>query len=458
MAAATKIAVIGSGISGLTMAYWLTKKGYDVSVIEQSDHVGGSIVTENQDGFLIDLGPNSTLETSETLKQLVRDLGIEDQKVYGSEKSNNRYVVRNGRLHALPMSPMAFIKTRLFSTRAKFRLILEPFIKRTDGRDLPLSEFVKYRLGEEFLDYAINPFVAGVYAGDPAKLSTATGFPKLYALEQNYGSFIKGAIKGARERKKRDEVAKDRAKLFSFMEGMETLTSALAKELEGRIYRNCEVIDLVNENDTFKIKLNNAGQSESRVYEKVVISAPTFNMAEFMSMLTSEEIRTLQDVYYPPVDVIFMGFHKDDVNRKLDGFGFLVPKVENRQILGSIWSSSIFPNRAPEDHVAFTTFVGGTRQPENTSLNDTELAELVYNDLNGLVGLSGEPVITRIKRWPKAIPQYRMGYQKVQQMFDDLENKIPGLYFSGNFRRGISVGDSVLSAEATLTKMLADLE
>ncbi len=198
-----RVAVVGAGISGLCTAYWLDKEGVDVTVYEKSSHIGGSIVTEKSDGFLIDLGPNSTLETSEVLKDLVSELGLDEQKVYGNEASNNRYIVKNGELQSLPMSLFAFLKTKLFSTRAKLRLLREPFIKPTSGGDLSLADFVRYRLGSEFLDYAINPFVAGVYAGDPENLSTAAGFPKLYALEQKYGSLIKGTIKGGRERKKR---------------------------------------------------------------------------------------------------------------------------------------------------------------------------------------------------------------------------------------------------------------
>jgi len=202
-----KIAVIGAGISGLSSAYWLDKAGWDVSLFDKNEQCGGTIITEKLDGFLIDYGPNSTLETSETLSGLIRELDIEEQKVYGSEESNNRYIIRDGQLHALPMTPLSFLKTKLFSGRAKLRLLKEPFIKPSSGSDISLAELVKYRLGQEFLDYAIDPFVAGVYAGDPETLSTAAAFPKLLALEREYGSFIKGAVKGKRKQKKSKEVA-----------------------------------------------------------------------------------------------------------------------------------------------------------------------------------------------------------------------------------------------------------
>lgn len=449
-----RTAVIGAGISGLCTAYWLSRHEFDVTVFEATEHIGGSIITEKQDGYLIDLGPNSALETSDTLRQLVRDIGIEEQKVYGNDASNNRYIVRDGELHALAMSPLKFMTSKLFSTRAKLRLMKEPFIKPVTVDDISLADYVRYRLGDEFLDYAINPFVAGVYAGDPEELSAPAGFPKLFALEQKYGSFIKGAIKGKRERKKRQEVAKDRAKLFSFVEGMQTFTDTLAQQLDGAIQLSTPVQEVRSENGTFTVTVEKNGESTEQAFDNVILCTPADSLAHLLRTIAPDVVDTLNDIKYPPVSVIFMGFKKEQIKRDLDGFGFLVPKLENRHILGSIWSSTIFPNRAPYGHVAFTTFVGGTRQPEMTIHDDTQLSKFVLSDLDDLVGIDGEPVFTHIKTWPRAIPQYRLGYGAIKQMFTDLEDKIPGLYFAGNVRRGISVGDSVLGARETVDKIL----
>lgn len=449
-----KIAIVGAGISGLCNAYWLDKKGLDVTVYEKTPHIGGSIITEKSDGFLIDLGPNSTLETSEVLSNLITELGLDEQKIYGNEASNNRYIVKNGELHPLPMSPMAFLKTSLFSTGAKLRLFREPFIKPTNGEDLSLADFVRYRLGKEFLDYAINPFVAGVYAGDPENLSTAAGFPKLYALEQKYGSLIKGAIKGARERKRRKEVAKDRAKLFSFRDGMQILTDTLAEKLNGKINPETEVSGIINTDSGFLLELSSHGKTSKKEFSNVIFSAPASSMAGILNSIAPIYAETISNIKYPPVAVVFMGFKDSDIRRPLDGFGFLIPEIEKRQILGSIWSSTIFPGRAPEGYVAFTSFVGGTRQPENADLDDKILEQLVRDELDSLVGLKGKPVLTRIKKWPRAIPQYTVGYKAIQRKFEELETEYPGLYFSGNFRQGISVGDSVLCAHETVKKIV----
>ncbi len=448
-----RIAILGAGISGLTTAWWLNRAGKDITVFESSGHTGGSIITEKKDGYLLDLGPNSALETSDLLRKLIRDLGIEDQKVYGNEASNNRYVVRKGKLHALPMSPLKFLKTKLFSASAKLRLLREPFVKPTDGKDISLADFVRHRLGEEFLDYAINPFVAGVYAGDPEKLSAPAAFPKLFALEQNYGSFIKGTIKGARERKKRGEISKDRAKLFSFMDGMQAFTDALARPIASKIKHNTTVDFIEQSGEHFVVHSIRDGKKSGEKFDGVVVSLPAAAMARVLRKLSPQNAREIEKIQYPPVAVVIMAFRESDIKRELDGFGFLVPKVEKKQILGSIWSSTIFPKRAPEGYALFTTFVGGARQPENANLDDSLLRQIVFNDLNDLVGLLEDPVFVKIKRWPKAIPQYGMGYQWYQKMFTELEDQIPGLYFSGNFRQGIGIGDSVLSANATVTKI-----
>lgn len=448
------IAVIGGGISGLCVAYWLKKEDFEVQLFEKNDRTGGVIISERSNGFLVDIGPNSALETSEVLKELISDLGLEDQKIYGNDSSGKRYILKQGKLMAVPTSALAFIQSRLFSWKAKLRLLKEPFIKRTSGEDIALADFVRYRLGREFLDYAINPFVAGVYAGDPRQLSTATGFPKLYALEQKYGSLIKGAVQGARERKKRKEVAKNRARMFSFTDGMQVLTDALAANLPQEIHKHTTVHQLTRQEAGYQLAYSQNGHSQVRTFDQVVVCVPTFAMEQLLAPLAlPEELQILSEVYYPPVSVVFTGFRKADIPRKLDGFGFLVPEVENRDILGSLWSSAIFPGWAPADHVAFTSFVGGTRQPDHSRLPEEDLVRLVLGELTDILGIKGPPVFTHVKKWERAIPQYRMGYQQVQDLLDDLEHRFPGLYFAGNYRRGISVGDSVLSGFEVVEKI-----
>ena len=448
-----RVAVIGAGISGLCTAYWLQKNGFEVQVFEKSAHAGGVIVSEQTDGFLMDLGPNSTLETSDVLTELVEELGLGAQKVYANEASSKRYIVKNGKLTPVPTSLLSFLKTPLFSWPAKLRLLQEPFRKPTLGDDIALADFVQHRLGREFLDYAINPFVAGVYAGDPRSLSTAAGFPKLYALEKNYGSLIRGAILGARERKKRKEVAKDRAKMFSFRNGMQTFTDALKEGIPAIEYHTT-ARRLQKKDVQFELEIEGTEGKKTLKFSQVICCVPTFALAPLLTDIAPQQAEPIAAVHYPSVAVVYTAFKEADIQRELDGFGFLIPEVEKRDILGSIWSSVLFPNRAPEGCVAFTSFVGGTRQPENARLPDDELEALVVRELRSLVGISGGPVFVRIKKWERAIPQYKVGYKKIQAIFDKLEAQHTGLYFAGNYRRGISVGDSVLSAHEAVEKIL----
>ncbi len=448
------VLVIGAGISGLTIAYRLKKSGFTVTVLERTGRTGGSIQTEKTNGFLIDLGPNSTLETSTILTELINDLGLENEKIYASETSSNRYIVKNGRLIKVPATPWEFLKTALFSPQAKIRLLKEPFIRPAEDVDISLASFVRRRLGPEFLDYAINPFVAGVYAGDPEKLSTPAAFPKLFALEQKYGSLIKGAVLGARERKKRGEVAKDRARLFSFRQGMQTLTDRMARELKEEIHLGITIKQITRTKKGFELHTLSEGNPITFTSEKLVLSVPAKPMAQLLREISLPASNLLDQIIYPPVAVVFTGFRSGDVSREPDGFGFLVPEVEKMNILGSIWSSTIFPGRAPGEHVAFTTFIGGTRQPGLVNSEEKTLAKLVVQELKPLLGLKGEPVFIRVKQWDRAIPQYNMGYSKIQGLFESLQSEIPGLYFAGNLQRGISVGDSVLSAEQTLQRIL----
>lgn len=447
-------AIIGAGIAGLSAAYWLEKKGHTVQVFEKNSQPGGAIITERQDGFLIDLGPNSTLETSEVLRDLVNELGLAPQRVYANEASNKRYILKNRQLMAVPTSAGAFLGTKLFSFGAKLRLLKEPFIRPTAGDDISLADFVRHRLGQEFLDYAINPFVAGVYAGDPKTLSTAAGFPKLYALEKNYGSLIKGAFLGARERKKRKEVAKDRAKMFSFQNGMQTMTDTLAAQLKTPVLLDASITGLQKQDGKYQLTVEHAGQQHRYTFDSVILCTPTHVLADLLKNIAPAQAAPLADVTYPPVSVVFTGFNAADIGRELDGFGYLIPEKEKREILGSIWSSTIFPGRAPEGKVAFTTFVGGTRQPQNALLPEDELVKLALGELKSIVGIHGEPVFVKVKKWERAIPQYKLGYKNIQAIFDELERVHPGLYFAGNYRRGISVGDSVLSAHETVGRVL----
>ena len=442
-----KVVVVGAGISGLTVAWWLHTSGVDVVVLEKETWPGGTMKTLHDGGWLVETGPNSALETTPLLGRMTDAMGLKDELRYANPVSNKRYILRNGRLHYLPMSPGAFLASRLWTPTGKLRLLKEPFIGR-GTKEETIAEFVERRLGREFLDYAINPFVAGVYAGNPEQLSVRAAFPKLYALEEKYGGLIKGMIKGARERKQRAEKAKDRAKMFSFRQGMNTFPAAIATKLNGRVKLGSSVQKIERSGSfAFRISYDRNGRSIVEDADAVILSTPSYMVRRLLPEKAAAFVSALDGIYYPPVAEVFLGYQKSQVKMSLDGFGYLVPAKEGRKILGTIWSSSLFEGRAPADHVAFTSFVGGSRQPALVSLDEGDLKKLVVNEIRSIMHVEGEPVYSRIMRWEKAIPQYNLGHQVIMDEVDRLEREEPGIFLCSNYRGGIAVGDCVMSAE-----------
>ena len=450
-----KAIVIGAGISGLTTAYLLKKNGLDVTVLEAESEVGGTMKSKRIDEYLVEYGPNSALETTPLFKVIVEDLGISNQMVYANESSNKRYILKDGKLHLIPMKPQEFFKSRLWSLSGKLRVLLEPFHGRAKEEET-VAQFVRRRLGKEFLDYTINPFVAGVYAGDPEKLSVRSAFPRLYALEEKYGGLIIGTIRGAKERKKRAEQSKVSAKMFSFTDGMGTLPKALAQFLGESVILNAKVKS-IKKDEKFIVEFESKGKTEKIESEIVVVSTPAYVASKLVSELSESLSNELQKIYYPPVAEVVFGYKKEQVGIEPDGFGFLIPEKENRKILGTLWNSSIFPKRAPDGFVEFTTFVGGTRQPEMALKSNDELIRIVSDELKDIMKVKGEPEFVWISKWEKAIPQYNIGHSKIMEAIEKFENENPGIYFCANYRGGIAVGDCLMSAEKIANKILSKI-
>jgi oxygen-dependent protoporphyrinogen oxidase len=445
--AAPPVAVIGGGITGLVAAYRLAQRGVPVEVYEASPRVGGVIESIRENGYLAEFGPNSILETSPKISGLIRDLGLAGRRLYSDPAAENRYLVRGGRPVCLPASPLKFFSTELFSIGAKWRLLREPFIRRGPADvEESVAQFVLRRLGQEWLDYAINPMIAGIYAGDPARLSVQHGFPKLAALEQRYGSLIKGQIFGARERKARGEVSKQEAKKVSFDEGLQVLTDTLGAALGSGVRLNAAVTRLEAGPGVWRVASQSARGETVAEHAAVLLAAPTYRLARIELRGThAPSLAPLEEIHYPPVASVVLGFRRDEVPHPLDGFGMLVPAVERFQILGTLFSSSLFPNRAPAGHVLLTTYVGGVRAPELALKPEAELVALTVADLRAILGVRGEPTYRHCVVYPKAIPQYEVGYGRFKTLMDDVEARAPGLFLAGHFRNGISLGDSIIA-------------
>ncbi|HUA69336.1 MAG TPA: protoporphyrinogen oxidase [Candidatus Saccharimonadales bacterium] len=437
------VAIIGAGITGLTAAFYLKRKGIPVVVYEAGERAGGVIQSVRKDGFLAEFGPNTLLETSPKISQLIRDAGLAARRLDTSPQAEVRYVVRGGKPVAMPSSQLGIFTSELLSAGAKLAILREPFVAaRWDGAEESVAQFVVRRLNQEFLDRLVDALVAGIYAGDPYQLSVQHALPRLKALEDKYGSLIKGQFKGARERKKTGEVARDRAPKLSFDEGLQVLPDTLAAQLGDALKLNTPVTALTQIGGNWRVTTTK-GEAEFGV---VLYCGTAYKLAELkIETGTPLNLSTFTEIRYPPVASVVLGFRREDVRHECAGFGMLIPKIEGFKILGTIFSSSLFSNRAPAGHVLLTSYVGGERQPELATLGTDELVAMVCDDLRVLLGAEGQPVFRHTTLYPKAIPQYNLGYGRYRELMSAVENQAAGLFLAGHYREGVSLGDSIVS-------------
>jgi oxygen-dependent protoporphyrinogen oxidase len=430
--------VVGAGAAGLAAAYRLARLGHDVTVYEASDRPGGSVRTERRDGFLAEHGPNTMQAPTEAVAHLFRELGLAERQVESGPVARTRYIVRAGRPQALPLSPPAVLTSSFFSPRARLALLTEPLAAAPPPGDESVAAFVRRRFGAEFLDYGADPFVGGVYAGDPEALSIRHALPKLHALEREHGSVLLGALKAGRRRGGSGRATG----LISFRDGMEELVGRLARALGNRVRLGHPVLGVRRAERGWITETAGGGQA----HDAVVLAAPAHVLAALpLAAASGERLRELATIPHPGVAVLILGFRRDQVTHPLDGFGVLAPAVERRRILGALFSSSLFPNRAPEGYVTLTVFAGGVRQPDMFALDSAALEDAVLAELADLLGVSGTPTFRTLARWPRAIPQYVLGYDRFLEALGAIEAANPALRFAGSYRAGVSLGDTLRS-------------
>ncbi len=444
--------VVGAGVSGLCAAHELRRAGLSVLVVEAGARPGGVIGSVAREGCLYEIGPNSAMDTSPLIGELVETLGLRSRWRLASDASSaNRFVVRDGRLNALPMSPGAFFSTPLFSAAAKFRLMREPFVARGDAKtEESIAAFVRRRLGPEFLDYAIDPFVAGIYAGDPERISVPAAFPKLHALEQRWGSLIKGAILGAKERRKQKETAKNSAKSFSFDGGMQVLTDALAAAvgplaLRARALR----IEPQREDEAgaprFTLHAQGLDGACSWTSRAIVLAVPADAAAALLREHVPDAAAALDGIDYAPVATVASAYTRGDIGHALNGFGALLPRKEQRQALGVLFSSTMFEGRAPAGTALLTSFLGGRRNPALPAKPEADIAAAAMAEHVALLGAKAPPRWQAVTRWPRAIPQYELGHLQRVARAEAAEQALPGLFLLGNWKGGVAVGDCIVN-------------
>lgn len=443
MPAPRPIAILGGGLTGLSAAWHLHRAGHQVTVLERAAQVGGNVVSLRRDGWLVEGGPNSLQRTAD-IAQAVDALGLGARQLVAAPAAKQRFIVRRGRLQPLPAGPGGLLSTRLFSWRARAGILAELFTRaRIRTSDLPLAEFVRSHFGQELVDYALNPFVAGVYAGDPEKLSTRHAFPLLWRLEREHGSILRGLGAEAKAKRARGE-ATGVPPIISFPTGLQELPAALAAALPAGTVRCGATATTVIPGRPWKVIWSETDGVQSGAFDAVVLALPAGALATLaFGTLGERPFAALDNVPHPPVSSLFLGYRRDQVAHPLDGFGALVPAVERRQLLGVLFSSTLFPGRAPDGHVALTVFAGGMRQPETARLETAALVARVTPDLRGLLGVAGEPVFVHHTFWPRAIPQYHLGHERFVDTLAQCETAHAGLFVGGNVRDGISLPDCV---------------
>ncbi len=434
--------VIGGGISGLSTAWFLHRAGRDVQVIDGGSHPGGSIQTAWEQGFQMELGPNTIMDNKPSLRRLIAELGLEAQVQEANRAAKKRFIVRDGRPLPIPMSPVGLVRSPLWSGRGKRRLFREPFVKAGPGGEESVADFMGRRLGWEIVDWALDPFVSGVYAGDPRQLSIQAAFPKLYELERDYGSLMTGAIRAARAKKKarpKDAPKPPKSRLISFEGGLATLPGTIAEQLGTRYQGQQRVDQVIPEADHWLIRTGDQHQSA----EQIVFATPAQETAELLADWLPAAADALRAIDYPPVHSVSLGFRRSDVGHPLDGFGALIPSREGQATLGALFLSTLFPGRAPDDTVLLTCFIGGARGRAWQSEPAEAVVQRVVRELSPLLDLRADPVYQRVTPWPRAIPQYNLGHLERLAAIDAAAATRPGLHFRANWRDGIAVGDCV---------------
>ena len=447
---AADLLVVGAGISGLAIAHFVsrTRPEWKILVCEKSPVVGGTMQTTHQEGYIVEHGPNGFLTNKPHTLELCRELGVEDQLLPSSDETRRRFIYTGGRLREIPLSPVRFmLASNILSPSGKIRMLGEMFIPplRRDV-DESLSIFARRRLGKEVLERLLDPMVAGVYAGNPDQVSLKSTFPTIHNLEREYGGLIRGMIALQRARKKEGRAtggpAGPSGDLTSFKAGVHSLPQRLFKELGQRVITNCPIESIKKTKGRFIAQTPAEERFEAA---RVVVAAPAYAAGKMVEELSPDLHQELAAITYAPMGVVALGYSKAEIGRP-EGFGLLVPRGEGLPILGVLWDSSIFANRAPEERVLLRVMIGGARQPGLALRDESEIISLAQEGLRRTMGIEAEPLFTRVFRYQRAIPQYVVGHQRRLDRIEEILSQLPGLFLGGNAYKGIGLNDCVKNA------------
>jgi oxygen-dependent protoporphyrinogen oxidase len=447
------VVVAGAGISGLSLALELEKRGISALVLECERRAGGKIESDRRDGFLCERGPASYLDRDGSIGALAGALGIKE--VLATDAAERRLVVANGRLHDTPLDAGSLARSCLLSARAKLRMLADLVLPRGPaalGAEESVAQFGDRRLGRLAGARLLQPLVSGLYAGDPTQISLPSAFPYIAALEREHRSLILG-MRAERKRAQRC----GGARLCSFGAGLTELTDALARSLGDRLRLGTRVTSISRAGQGFRLVVEKAGVVEQLEADAVVLALPAHVATTVVSPLDEKMAELLAQITYVPVTLVHLGYPMSALARSIQAYGFFVPTDEPLRILGAIFTSIIFPDHAPTGHVLFSVRTCGARHPEGMSMSDTDLVELAHHELAGVVGLQGRPSISLLARHERALPQYTLGHRDRVAGLAVGEGRWPGLYLHGNAYHNAGVPELVSRSGKLAARMAKEL-
>lgn len=434
------VVVVGGGVSGMSAAYALYKRGLEVLLLESGDEVGGSmrsVVTP--EGYTLDLGPNTLGTKDARLWSEFADLGISRELIPAERAGRKRYFLKDGKPLAIPSSPVAMARTPLISTAAKLRMLREPFAPRGGGADESVRDFFSRRIGPEAMERLVDPFVSGVYSGDPGQMSIKATFPSMWEAERAAGSIVRGML-GARKAAAGPSGPKMKSVTFNFAGGIAAWPKAVARALGARrVWRGARATDLFNEGGLWRLVAERDGRSETVEARAVILATPAYAAAELVADLDGAAAAALRGIPYSSMAVVHLGYSRAQVAHPLDGFGVLAPSSERKPFLGILWTSSLFPAFAPRGKVLTTTLMGGSIRPIRPEQSEEELVFTATRENERVLGASGLPELVHFTRWPHAVAQYNFGHTERIAAVERLEQARPGIYFVGSYRGGVGV-------------------
>lgn len=457
MAMTKKIIIVGGGISGLAVLHSLKRKyanatDVEIRLIEKEAHLGGTIQTHQRGATLFEAGPNGFLDSKDTTLNLIKEIGLEKELLLSSPAAKLRFIAVNNQLHALPSGGPSLFRFQPLSLMDKLRIFREPFIpKGTDPRET-VYEFGKRRLGENFSKYFLDPMVSGVFGGDARTLNLKSAFPRIYELEQAHGSLIKAMIHVMREKKRKAKdtlTAQPAGQLCSLNKGMQQLIEAIHAKYQDAIQTREEAISIQKTNDGFTVETRRGKYFADHLF----LCTPAFGAAQLIQPINPALCSLLESIPYAPIAVVGLVYKRSVFKKSPQGFGYLIPSCEGKEVLGVLFSSNIFEGRAAQDHVLLRIMIGGSRHPDILQKGEEDLLSLAKTEIKNMFNTENQPVDEFISGWHKAIPQYHAAYPEIRERIDQEMSACGHLHLVANYLDGISMNDCTQNAKLIVEKI-----